>query len=443
MAVPTLLDVPSVAKSFSPRDCGDFRVLEGISLTLGEGEIIGLSGRSGSSKSTLLRLIAGLDHPSEGSIRCLGRPVDGPPERLAMVFQNFALFPLLTVLGNVRLGLEAQGLAEAEIERRALAAIDLIGLDGFESAYPRELSGGMRQRVGFARALVVHPTVLLMDEPFSALGVLTAETLRGDFLDLWSDGRLPIRGVVLVTHNIEEAVLMCDRVLVFGSHPGRIVDEVAIALPRPRDRLDPAFRELVERLYVALTEREVQGRPGRVAADHLPGTGIGTVLPRVSSNLLAGLAETLARPPYAGEADLPVLAAALHMAIDDLFPIAETLQMLRFAEVARGDVRLTEAGSPFAAAATEERKRLFYRHLLAYVPLAGHIRRVLDERPNHRAPWSRFADELVDHMSPKAAEESLRAVIGWGRFAEAFAYDDQTRQFSLDNPGAKGTGPAA
>lgn len=381
----------------------------------------GSLGRSGSGKSTLLRLIAGLDRPSGGTIHCLGSLVDGPPEGLAMVFQTFALFPWLTVLGNVRLGLEAQGLAEAEIERRALAAIDLIGLDGFESAYSRELSGGMRQRVGFARALVVHPAVLLMEEPFSALDVLTAETLRGDFLDLWADGRLPIRGVVLVTHNIEEAVLMCDRVLVFGSHPGRIVDEVAIGLPRPRDRLDPAFREVVERLYVALTEQEVPGRTSRAATDHLPGSGIGIVLPRVSSNLLAGLAETLARPPYRGEADLPVLAAALHLAIDDLFPIAETLQMLRFAEVAGGDVRLTEAGRQFTAAGTEERKRLFRRHLLAYVPLAGHIRRVLDERPNHRAPWTRFADELEDHMSPQAAAESLRAGIGWGRFAEAFA----------------------
>lgn len=437
MAATPLLEVCGLAKSFPRPDRGELRVLEGINLVLGEGEIVGLLGRSGSGKSTLLRLIAGLDRPSGGTIHCLGRLVDGPPEGLAMVFQTFALFPWLTVLGNVCLGLEAQGLAEAEIERRALAAIDLIGLDGFESAYPRELSGGMRQRVGFARALVVHPAVLLMDEPFSALDVLTAETLRGDFLDLWSDGRLPIRGVVLVTHNIEEAVLMCDRVLVFGSHPGRIVDEVAIALPRPRDRLDPAFREVVERLYVALTEQEVPGRTARAATDHLPGSGIGIVLPRVSSNQLAGLAETLARPPYGGEADLPVLAAALHLAIDDLFPIAETLQMLRFAEVAGGDVRLTEAGRQFAAAGTEERKRLFRRHLLAYVPLAGHIRRVLDERPNHRAPWTRFADELEDHMSPQAAAESLRAVIGWGRFAEAFAYDDQTRQFSLDNPGAK------
>ena len=214
-------------------------MLEGVELGLAEGQIVGLLGRSGSGKSTLLRLIAGLARPSSGTISYLGQPVVGPAPGIAMVFQSFALFPWLTVLENVQIGLEALGLPEPEIRRRALAAIDLIGLDGFKSAYPRELSGGMRQRVGFARALVVHPNVLLMDEPFSALDVLTAETLRTDFLDLWCEGQLPIKGVILVTHNIEEAVFMCDRILVFSTNPGRIVTEIEVDLPQPRDRLDP------------------------------------------------------------------------------------------------------------------------------------------------------------------------------------------------------------
>ena len=208
-------------------------MLDDIDLTLREGEIVGLLGRSGSGKSTLLRLIAGLARPASGSISYLGQAVEGPPPGIAMVFQSFALFPWLTVLENVEIGLEALGLSAEEIRRRSLAAIDLIGLDGFESAYPRELSGGMRQRVGFARALVVHPNILLMDEPFSALDVLTAETLRTDFLDLWSEGQLPIKGVILVTHNIEEAVLMCDRMLVFSTNPGRIVSEIKVDLPQP------------------------------------------------------------------------------------------------------------------------------------------------------------------------------------------------------------------
>src|SRR5215831_4943271 len=250
-----LLDVQAVRKAFPRQDGGDYLVLEGVNLAVNEGEIVGLLGRSGSGKSTLLRLISGLSDPSAGQVQFAGKPVSGPAEGVAMVFQSFAIFPWLTVFENVALGLEAQRLPRAEIRRRALAAIDLIGLDGFESAYPRELSGGMRQRVGFARALVVHPNLLLMDEPFSALDVLTAETLRTDFLDLWSEGRMPIRGVILVTHNIEEAVLMCDRILVFSTNPAQIVSEIKVDLPQPRNRLDPRFRDLVERIYVAMTER--------------------------------------------------------------------------------------------------------------------------------------------------------------------------------------------
>ncbi|GIX18318.1 MAG: ABC transporter ATP-binding protein [Rhodothalassiaceae bacterium] len=431
-AVP-LLEVRGLRKSFPKADGGELLVLDGIDLRLKEGEIVGLLGRSGSGKSTLLRLIAGLARPAGGSIAYLGRALDGPAEGIAMVFQGFALFPWLTVLENVELGLEALGLPREEVRRRALEAIDMIGLDGFESAYPRELSGGMRQRVGFARALVVHPNILLMDEPFSALDVLTAETLRTDFLDLWAEGQLPIKGVILVTHNIEEAILMCDRVLVFASNPGRIVSEIEVGLPHPRDRLDPTFRDLVERVYVELTAKPATER-AVARAERFPGVGIGTILPRVSSNLLSGLIEAVAGPPYNGQADLPVIAAALSMEIDDLFPVAETLQMLRFAELAGGDVRLTPEGKRFAEADTDERKRLFAQHLLTYVALAAHIRRVLDERPSHRAPWSRFADEIEDHMSPEAAEQTLRAVISWGRYAEVFAYDDQTQTFSLENP---------
>src|SRR5258708_1853326 len=255
MSEAPLLELHSLRQSFPKPDGNQLLVLDDISVELAPGEIVGLFGRSGSGKSTLLRLIAGLARPSGGNITYLGRPVVAPAPGVAMVFQSFALFPWMTVLENVQLGLEALGLPEAEIRRRALSAIDLIGLDGYESAYPRELSGGMRQRVGFARALVVHPNILLMDEPFSALDVLTAETLRTDFLDLWSEGRLPIKGVILVTHNIEEAVLMCDRILVFSTSPGHIVDQIKVDLPQPRNRLDPNFRDLVERIYVVMTAR--------------------------------------------------------------------------------------------------------------------------------------------------------------------------------------------
>jgi NitT/TauT family transport system ATP-binding protein len=432
MNATTLLQCTDVRKSFPKPDGAELLVLEGMNLDLHEGQIVGLLGRSGSGKSTLLRLIAGLAEPTAGKVTYLGQPINGPAAGIAMVFQSFALFPWLTVFENVALGLEAQRMPRAEIRQRSLAAIDLIGLDGFESAYPRELSGGMRQRVGFARALVVHPNILLMDEPFSALDVLTAELLRTDFLDLWSEGRMPIKGVILVTHNIEEAVLMCDRILVFGSNPGRILSEIKVSLPQPRNRLDPSFRELVERIYVEMTARPTGATGGR--QERFPGLGIGSVLPKVSTNLLQGLIEAVAAPPFNGKADLPEIASDLQMEIDELFPVAETLQLLRFAELEGGDLKLSDEGRAFAQASVDERKHIFARHLLNYVPLAAHIRRVLDERASHSARKSRFIDELEDFMSEEAADRTLRAVIRWARYAEAFAYDDENAMFSLENP---------
>jgi NitT/TauT family transport system ATP-binding protein len=428
----SLLDIHALRQSFPRADGGEHLVLDGVELALVQGQIVGLLGRTGSGKSTLLRLIAGLAQPSGGSITYLGNPVNAPAPGIAMVFQSFALFPWLTVLENVQLGLEALGLPEPEIRKRALAAIDLIGLDGYESAYPRELSGGMRQRVGFARALVVHPNILLMDEPFSALDVLTAETLRTDFLELWGEGKLPIKGVILVTHNIEEAVLMCDRILLFSTNPGRIISEIRVDLKQPRNRLDPQFRDLVEKIYVAMTARKQTPPQAGAVADRVP--TIDTMLPRVSANLLSGLIETLAAAPFNGKADLPVLADELHLELDELFPVSESLQMLHFAEIEGGDIKLTDVGKQFAEFGMDDRKKLFQRQLLAYVPLAAHVRRVLQERTNHSAPKSRFLDELEDHMSLEDAEHTLRAVIAWGRYAEVFAYDDDSGAFSLENP---------
>ena len=226
-AAPSALVEVDHVRQLYPKGSGEnLLVLDDVSLSLRKDEIVSLLGRSGCGKSSLLRIIAGLMPASQGKVSIGGRDVAGPAQEVAMVFQTFALFPWLTVLENVEIGLEAQGIAPEQRHKRALAAIDLIGLDGYESAYPKELSGGMRQRVGLARALVVHPKVLLMDEPFSALDVLTAETLRTDLLDLWCEGRMPISSILMVTHNIEEAVLMSDRILVFSSNPGRILAEV-------------------------------------------------------------------------------------------------------------------------------------------------------------------------------------------------------------------------
>ncbi|HLZ75591.1 nitrate/sulfonate/bicarbonate ABC transporter ATP-binding protein [Phenylobacterium sp.] len=426
-----LLDVRNVRHLYGKPGGGGQLVLDDVDLALFNNEIVGLLGRSGSGKSTLLRSIAGLIQPTSGEIT-FPEGSAASPTRVSMVFQSFALFPWLTVQENVEVGLEAQRVAPEERRRKALAAIDLIGLDGFENAYPKELSGGMRQRVGLARALVVDPTILLMDEPFSALDVLTAETLRTDLLDLWCEGRMGIQSILMVTHNIEEAVLMCDRILVFSSNPGRIVAEIKVDMPQPRNRQNPAFRRLVDSIYARMTQR---GAGDERQNDGLfPGLGIGMVLPRVSTNTMAGLIEAVSAQPFGGKADLPDLAEALHFEADELFAIAETLQLLRFAELEGGDIRLTPDARRYAEADVDARKQLFAQHLITYVPLAGHIRRVLDERASHHAPGHRFRDELEDLMSEEDAAQTLKAVTNWARYAEAFAYDESADLFTLDDP---------
>jgi NitT/TauT family transport system ATP-binding protein len=426
-----LLDVKNVRHLYGKPGGGGQLVLDDVDLTLFDNEIVGLLGRSGSGKSTLLRSIAGLIRPTSGEVIFAG-PADGHQTTVSMVFQSFALFPWLTVLQNVEVGLEAKRTPAEERRRRALAAIDLIGLDGFENAYPKELSGGMRQRVGLARALVVDPTILLMDEPFSALDVLTAETLRTDLLDLWCEGRMGTKSILMVTHNIEEAVLMCDRILVFSSNPGRITAEIKVELPQPRNRQHPAFRRLVDDIYARMTQR---GSKDEKLNDGLfPGMGIGMVLPRVSTNTMAGLIEAVSAPPFNGKAHLPDLASALQYEADELFPIAEILQLLRFTELEGGDLRLTTDAHRYAEADVDGRKQLFRLHLNTYVPLAAHIRRVLDERKLHQAPGRRFRDELEDLMSEEEAAQTLRAVTNWARYAEAFAYDEIADVFTLDDP---------
>jgi NitT/TauT family transport system ATP-binding protein len=406
-------------------------VLDKVSLSLVEGEIVGLLGRSGCGKSSLLRIISGLVKPADGQVTYLGEKIRGPVDGIAMVFQSFALFPWLSVLANVELGLRARKVGKEIARQRALKAIDLIGLDGFESAFPKELSGGMRQRVGFARALVVNPNILLMDEPFSALDVLTAETLRTDLLDLWVEGRMPIKSILMVTHNIEEAVLMCNRIIVLSSNPGRIAAEIHVGLQHPRNRLDPEFRQLVDKIYALMTRRP---EPAVGRDSTFPGLGLGMALPKVSTNTLAGMIEEIAAPPYNGRADLPALADSLQLEIDDLFPVGETLQLLRFAELEEGDIKLTPAGQRFADAEVDVRKKLFGDHLLAYVPLAARIKMVLDERPSHHARATRFLEELEDYMSEDYADRTLKSAVNWGRYGELFAYDETSETFSLENP---------
>src|SRR6266853_775427 len=315
-----LLRTEAVSKTYRTPDHLGRLVLDHVDFSLHDGEITAILGKSGSGKSTFLRILAGLVPPSEGAVQYRGIPVAQPVHGIAMVFQSYALFPWLTVLGNVELGLEALGVSGAERRRRAVSAIDLIGLDGFENAYPKELSGGMRQRVGFARALVVNPDILLLDEPFSQLDVLTAETLRNDLSELWIQRRIPTKGILMVSHNIEEAVEMADRILIFSSDPGRISAEVPIALSQPRVPDSSPFRQIVDQVYTLLTT--VPGRDGRRGAKPEP-IGFGHRLPDAAVQQLSGLVERLTEPPYNGRADLPLLADEEHLDMDELFPLID------------------------------------------------------------------------------------------------------------------------
>lgn len=426
----TIIAIEHLTKSFRKAASQDLLVLEEVNFKLYEGEIVALLGKSGSGKSTLLRIIAGLISPSSGTVTYRGNPVKGPVPGIAMVFQSFALMPWLTVLENVELGLEAQGVHRDERRHRAIEAIDIIGLDGFESAFPKELSGGMRQRVGFARALVINPDVLLMDEPFSALDVLTAENLKSDLLELWKEKKTNTNGILLVTHNIEEAATLADRIVIFGNDPGYIRAELPVTLPQPRDPESPEFRALVDKIYTLMTTgpKEKAKRAQRERQ-----IGLGYRLPDVEPSELSGLIETMTS--FEERIDLPELADELMMNIDDLFPILETLEILGFAKVSAGDIQLSDLGKQFYEADLQERKQLFAQRLLEKVPLARYIRRVLDEKTGNRVSEERFLSKLEDYLSDKEAERVLKTMIDWGRYAEIFAYDFNTGFLSLENPG--------
>lgn len=428
----SIVHVKNVSKVFKRTEQQTLLVLDQINFELCEGEIVALLGKSGSGKSTLLRIISGLAEPSSGHVLYRGQPVTGPIQGMAMVFQTFALLPWLTVLENVELGLEALGIDRQQRRVRALQAIDMIGLDGFESAFPKELSGGMRQRVGFARALVVNPDLLLMDEPFSALDVLTADNLKSDLLELWHAKKTQTKGILFVTHSIEEAVLLADRIIIFDSNPGRICAELSVPLTHPRDEQDRQFRALVDRVYSLITSHLLTNKASRTLQPRI--MDIGYRLPSADLSELIGLIETLDEAQTQGRIELPELSESLHLDIDHLSRLAEVLDILRFAHVDQADLMLTESGKIFANADILERKKIFAHHLVRYVPLARHIRRILEERPGQRASKERFLNELEDFLSEDEAERVLRTAIDWGRYAELFAYDHNTGTLSLENP---------
>jgi NitT/TauT family transport system ATP-binding protein len=428
MTHPVLFKLDGVAKSFRTSDGTARSVLDNVNFTLHEGEVVALLGKSGSGKSTLLRIIAGLIPADQGVVSYRDKPIYGPVSGIAMVFQSFALFPWLTVQQNVELGLEAQGMPAAAREERADAMLELIGLAGFGGALPRELSGGMRQRVGIARALATNPDILLMDEAFSALDVLTGETLRNDMLELWQEKKISTKGILVVSHNIEEAVMMADRIIILSSDPGRIRHEIKINLPQPRDEDSPEVRALIDDVYEMMTMRTPHGAAGSVSADAL-----GYRLPATDVARMEGILEMLNDAPFNGRADLPQLAEEAELSDVELFPTYEALGLLGFVQVEKGDITLTTLGHRYIAGEQSLRQEIFGQQLLTHVPLAARIRRELEAENSGELPEKQFLDLLEEHMKADEAERVLSVAIEWGRYGEVFEYDFHTGQLMFPN----------
>lgn len=424
-----LIAVEQVNKSFPlPSGKGEFPVLSNVSLTVRLGEVVALLGRSGSGKSTLLRIMAGLIPPSQGRVLSNGELLRGANDNVAMVFQSFALLPWLTVKENVELGLDARGVGRKERAIKALKAIDLVGLDGFEGAYPKELSGGMKQRVGFARAFVLEPQILFMDEPFSALDVLTAENLRGEIDDLWNANTFPSKSILIVTHNIEEAVFLADRVVILGSNPGCIRGELAIDLPRPHDRSNPRFKALVDYIYTIITNPNIEVTD-RVQTPVLA-SDYAKPLPHVRVGTISGLLELIVDQPE-GTDDISRLAESLKLAVDDLLPILDAAILLGFATVAAGDIYLTAIGQDFATTTILRSKELFQQQVLKQVPVLVSMIQTLQEKRSGSMRKDFFLDLWSEHVPTAEADRQFATAVDWGRYAELFEYDAREERLYL------------
>jgi NitT/TauT family transport system ATP-binding protein len=424
---PALLIAENVVKCFSLPAGGEQTVLEGVSISIASGEVVALLGRSGSGKSTLLRILAGLIRPSKGRVWSKGVLLEGPNPSVAMVFQSFALLPWLTVQENAELGLYARGVSKDVCEKEAAEVLGMVGLEGFEGAYPKELSGGMRQRVGFARAFVMKPDVLMMDEPFSALDVLTAENLRGEISDLWERGAFPAKSILVVTHNIEEAVLLADRIVVLGANPGCIRGEVKVDIPRPRDKKESKFVALVDYIYTVMTNPQapVGELHSTARPDRFP------MLPHARVGGISGLLEIV--NDRGGREDLPKLAESLRLEVDDLLPAVDASALLGFAQVAQGDVTITDAGRKFATADVHPSHEIFREQLVKHVPFINTVIEALRHKRDRRIGKDFLVDILDEHFSASEAEKQFETLVDWGRYAQLFEYDrDEERLYSAE-----------
>ena len=428
----SLLELRGISQIYSG-GTKQFTAVQDVNLTLSEGEYVALLGPSGCGKSTLLRIMIGLQQPSQGYVIYRGERLRSVNPQAAIVFQTFGLFPWLTVLENVDVALKAHGVAAKDRTPRALDLLDRVGLDGFETAYPRELSGGMRQKVGFARAMAVEPVLLCLDEPFSALDVLSAEALRGELLELWTSGNIPTQAILMVTHNIEEAVFMADRIVVMDKEPGRVVADMQVVLPHPRQRKSPEFLAIVDRAYALLAG---QTQPESLEMGTAPGEpGRTRGLPNIAINDLAGLLEYLAESPNNRE-DLYRLAEDLKVDSDHLLRLTETAELVGFATISQGDISLTPLGETFAEASILARKEIFATRIRR-LPFVRWLLALLRAAERQRLQRDVLKTALELEFPPDEAERQLETIANWGRYAELLAYDDDDDIFYLEQPGAQ------
>jgi NitT/TauT family transport system ATP-binding protein len=425
--VEPIIEAHQIAKSFRQPDGREIQVIAPLDLSVEADCVTALLGPSGSGKSTLLRMLSGLAAPTIGEVLWHGVPMAKANPNVAIVFQSFALFPWLTVLDNVEAPLLARAVPPFERHRRALRALDTVGLKGFESAFPKELSGGMKQRVGFARGLAVEPEILFMDEPFSALDVLTAENLRGELMELWTAKKIPTRSIFIVTHNIEEAVLLADRIIVLGRNPARIRADFRVPLPQPRDRKSATFVLYVDYIYKVMTQPELELAPP-VARESRAKVSIQR-LPHARPGGVAGLVELLA--DRGGEEDMYHVADDLLLEVDDLLPIIDAATLLGFAETREGDIKITPKGKEFAEADIQRRKDIVREALLSRPTFLQTIDCILHQKSDHAMPLEFFRDLLDEHFSEHDVTLQLETALNWGRYAEIFTYDPETDRLRL------------
>lgn len=422
----TLLEVRSVNQMYGS-GARRFMAVQNINLSMKEGEFVALVGPSGCGKSTLLRIITGLNKPTSGVVLYRDNVVTGVNPNATIVFQTFALFPWLTVQKNVELALKVRGVPAQERAQRAEALLDKVGLDGFENAYPRELSGGMRQKVGFARAMAVEPELLCLDEPFSALDVLSAESLRGELLELWTTGAIPTKAILMVTHNIEEAIALADRIVVMGKDPGHVVADLTVDLPHPRHRKSPEFIAKVDLIYAILAG---QTEPEQLELGSAPGEpGRTRSLPDVQVSDLTGLLETLGDKAD-DRADIYRLVEELKIDSNHLFLLTEAAELLGFAVVAQGDINLTALGQTFVDASILARKEIFATRIRR-LPMFRWLLNMLEKADSHKLEWDVVQSALELDFPAEEAEKQVEVAVNWGRYAEIMSYDDGKAVISM------------